>query len=208
MSRFGLNGYLCDFDVAEDGESYLLTVTHDNYPELTASKTVAVGDLNPEWPANSREQHEELFAPLFAELEDKRLDLDADKRKQVVDDETARERAESKAQLEHAAATAPGQVAKDGTSSGGVSTPEGGVVNTEDGPKKAATKPKKVAVKDADVDTVGVKAGTAPIGGAAAEGAASTDAAGTTGSDSATDDEGTDGPAADGSDKSAATDNA
>lgn len=114
---FGLNGYMCDMTPTKNG--YQLTAWDDKLPqEVRATKTVKNSDMQDGIRPEDRAQVEQLFRPLFDELDKKRDKRVAQIKKDQVDRETEdqvavrdheqtvrRERAESE--------TNP--VAKDGT---------------------------------------------------------------------------------------------
>jgi hypothetical protein len=115
-SKFGTSGYLCEVTPSDDGKSYHVVVSHPGHEELSATKDVKASAVKGEHAPASRTLHEELVLPIIEELEDKRLDLEADEQKEQIESKTEQERDERKASKEYKDSTR-GEDAEDGTGS-------------------------------------------------------------------------------------------
>ena len=118
-----MNGYLYTIEEKDTGV-YTINVAHAVHGDISATKTVEEQDLLPGYKLDSREQHEHLILPIIEELDDKRLEAEAQKRHDKVDADIKAEKDERDASKEYRAATS-GKEAEDTSGSEHSGEPEG-----------------------------------------------------------------------------------
>lgn len=126
MAKSGMNGYFCEMvEDPDNTNQYVLTVQHSVHDGISARETVASSDLNHDYPIDSREQHEALFAPIIKRLESDRRAAEAKKQHDDLDTRLEEERKIEEAQAQHQEDIQPTE-AEDGTTS----APSGQAENT------------------------------------------------------------------------------